>query len=143
MRISALLVCVLFACACNQRGSVPFSPGEFPWVVSLPTTVRLKGEVRFEPDGQYEFTLRDRREMVRGEKWAGHVTAAGFSAGDHPVLAVIENSMVTKTGWESLYRDEARNPPLATLRRTRGGVHFWASLEGGSDDLSITVVHRK
>src|SRR5450759_5339427 len=83
MRISALLACVMFTFACNPRGSVPFSPGEFPWVVSLPTTVRMKGEVRFERDGQYEFTLRDRREIVRGEKWAGHVTVAGFSAGDH------------------------------------------------------------
>jgi hypothetical protein len=142
MRMSAILAGALFISACNPHGPLPYSPVGFPEVLSLPTTVTTKGEVRLEPDGQYEFTLRDRVEIVHGKKWVGHVTAAGFGAGDRAFLAVLENSMVTKTGWEALYRDEARNPPLATLRRTKGGEHFWASLEGWPDDLSIIVVHR-
>jgi hypothetical protein len=138
----AILVGALFISACNPRGHFPYSPAGFPEILSLPTTVTTKGEVKVERGGQYEFTLRGRTELVRGKKWTGRVTAAGFGAGDRTFLAVLENALVTKTGWEALYRDEARNPPLATLRRTRGGEHFWASLEGWPDDLSIIVVHR-
>lgn len=142
MRMSAILAGVLFVSACNPHGPLPYSPAGFPEVLSLPTSVTTKGEVSVERDGQYEFTLRGKSEIVRGKKWTGHVTAAGFGAGDRAFLTVLENALVTKTGWEALYRDEARNPPLATLRRTLGGEHFWASIEGWPDNLSIIVVHR-
>ena len=142
MRMAAILAGALFVSACLARGPLPYSPAGFPEILSLPTTVTTKGEVKVEREGQYEFLLRGRAEVVRGKKWTGRVTAAGFGSGDRTFLAILENAMVTKTGWEALYRDEARNPPLATLRRTLGGERFWASIEGWPDDLSITVVHR-
>jgi hypothetical protein len=142
MRMAAILVGALLLPACICRGPLPYSPAGFPEVLSLPATVTTKGEVKVERDGEHAFVLHGRAEVVRGRKWTGRITAAGFAAGDRAFLAVVENAMVTGTGWEALYRDEARTPPLATLLRTLGGEHVWASIEGWPDDLSSTVVHR-
>jgi hypothetical protein len=143
MRKSAVLTMALFILACNPNGPFPYSPVGFPRVLSLPNTVTTNGPVSFEQDGQYEFTLQGRSEMVRGEKWVGHVIVDGFSATDRSFLATLENSLVKKTGWKSLYHDGTRKLPIATLRRTLGGEHFWVSIEGWPNNLSVTIVHRK
>ncbi|MEI6243518.1 MAG: hypothetical protein WCQ64_00605 [Acidobacteriota bacterium] len=132
---------LLVALACAS--TLPGSPAEFPFPVSLPSSVTTIGTVNHERSGQHEFQLKDRTEPARGEKWIGHVRVNGAAPGDPALLAGLEQALITSTGWEAVYRDEKRTPPIATLRRTRGGELLWITLEGWADDVTVTVVHKR
>jgi len=139
MRILLPIAGLLVALACAATGS----PREFPFPVSLPGSVTTIGTVNHESTGKHEFALQDRTELAQGEKWSGHVRVSGTAARDAAFLASLEQALITSTGWEAVYRDEKRTPPMATLRRTRGGEILWISLEGWADDVTVTVVHRR
>lgn len=81
--------------------------------------------------------------MVSGEMWTGHVRVAGFEKRDTTFLAVLERSLVDGTGWESIFRDENREIPIAILHRSLGGEHLWITLTGFPDDVTVTMVHQK
>ncbi len=132
-----VLLCIV-GCA-DRRGTPP----EFPFPMSLPTSVSTIGSVRYESTGQFEVRLKDSTAVVSGEMWTGRVTVKGFEKGDARFLALLERSLVEGTGWELVFRDENREPPIAVLHRWRGGEYLWITLEGWPDDLAVTMVHRK
>lgn len=136
------LLLVLSACLSRMRGSSG-TPPEFPFPVSLPSSVSTKGVVTYEPLAQYEFTLKNSKEIVAGKKWLGHVRVSGFAGRDPAFLSTLESSLVKRTGWVPVFRDETRDPPIATLHRSLGGEHLWISLEGWPEDVTVTMVHRK
>lgn len=57
-------------------------------------------------------------------------------------MATLERALIEGTGWEQVYRNDSRDPPIVTLRRTRGGEYLWITLEGWPDDILVTMVHR-
>jgi hypothetical protein len=138
-KILALLL-ILSGCSPTPRSG---TPAEFPFPVSLPGSVSTKGVVKHESTAQYEFRLGSSKEIALGEKWSGHVQVNGFANHDPAFLATLERSLVRKTGWKSVYRDETRDPPIATLHRSLGGEHLWITLEGWPEDVTVTMVHRK
>jgi len=142
MKKLMILVVMLAASACGSHGRVG-SPAEFPFPVSLPNFVTTKGLVNHENPGRHEFETVGRKEIVQGRKWSGHVQVRHFESRDSDYLTTLEKSLIEKTGWEIVYRDEKRNPPIATLRRSLGGEVLWISLEGWPDDVTVTIVHRK
>lgn len=142
MRRLMMLAGLLLAAACDPHGR-PGTPVEFPFPVSLPGSVTTKGVVNHESVARYEFALMGGKEIVEGEKWSGHVRIDGFGSRDPSFLPTLEQSLIKRTGWESVYRDDVRDPPIATLRRSLGGEILWISLEGWPDDLTVTLVHRK
>jgi hypothetical protein len=140
-RITVLAGVLVVAACAGQGGSG--TPAGFPFPVSLPASVTTKGVVSHARMARHEFALRAGKENVEGEKWSGHVRIEGFGPRDASFLPTLEQSLIKGTGWESVYRDDTRDPPMATLRRTLGGEILWISLEGWADDLTVTVVHRK
>ena len=141
MKIGRLLTGLVLAVSCSSAGR-PGTPPEFPFPVALPRSVMTQGLVTREGAGTHEFVVQDRSEVVRGRKWTGHVRVDGYGARDRTFLASLERALIERTGWEPVYRDESRDPPIATLRRTLGGEILWISLEGWPDDVTVTLVHR-
>lgn len=139
-KVKILALLLILGCTPNGRSG---TPAEFPFPVSLPGSVSTMGVVKHESTAQYEFRLGNSKEIVRGEKWSGHVRVDSFAFHDPAFLATLERSLVEKTGWESVYRDETRDPPIATLHRSLGGEHLWITLEGWPEDVTVTMVHRQ
>lgn len=137
MRLLAIVAIALSAIA----GGASAAPSGFPSAVTLPDSVRTKGDVKTENYGQVEFTVRDKTEVVRGRKWMGFVHVQGFAAEDRGYLDVLADAM-EKAGWEVLLRDVPRNPPLVTLRRTVDKKEIWVSLEGLPGEAALAVVER-
>jgi hypothetical protein len=141
MRITQLIFAILLVISgCTDRKG---SPPEFPFPMSLPSSVSVIGDVRHERDGQFEVGYKDSKQVVSGEMWTGHVRVEGFEKRDAYFLAVLERSLIEGTGWESIFRDENREIPIAILHRSLGGEHLWITLEGWPEDVTVTMVHRK
>ncbi|MCK6545428.1 hypothetical protein L6R52_06125 [Myxococcota bacterium] len=136
----AVFAIVLGLSGCTERRG---TPPEFPFPVTLPSSVSARGEVRHESSGNFEVPLKGSKEVVSGERWSGHVRVEGFSGRDPRFLASLERALVESTGWEIVYRDDLREPPVATLHRSLGGEHLWITLEGWPEDVTVTMVHRK
>ncbi len=114
----------------------------FPAYLPLPPPVKIKGDVAVESFGQFQFTLRDRTEVVRGKTWKGLVDASALGGPqDRRVLGKMADEM-TRAGWEVMLRDEASNPPLATFRQVKIGRETWASTEGWPPEMTVIVVER-
>ena len=133
---------LLVAIACHSQGRSG-TPPEFPFPVTLPTSVTTIGTVTHADVGKHAFPVQGRDEVVTGETWSGHVRVVGYSPRDPGFLATLELALITNTGWVAVFRNEKRDPPVATLRRTLGEEILWISLEGWPDDVTVTMVHRK
>ncbi len=134
------MLLVFAACVTQVR---PGSPKEFPFPVSLPSSVTTIGIVNHESSGSHLFELQGRKEFVEGEKWSGHVRVGNVGPRDTAFIATLEHSLIKQTGWEFVFRDENRNPPISTLRRSLGGEILLIGLEGWPDDVTVTLVHRR
>lgn len=113
----------------------------FPPYASLPKLPIANDTVETESYGQAEFTTRAKPEIVRGGSWKGslvYVPAWGDDAKN--ALAGIVKEM-EKGGWQVMFRDEPRNPPLATLKLARDGREAWASVEV-FDQAAVTLIER-
>lgn len=141
MKMIRLLTGLVLTVSCSSGGR-PGTPPEFPFPVALPSSVVTKGLVSREGEGIHAFVLQGRSEVVRGRKWTGHVRVDGYGARDGTFLVSLERALIERTGWKPIYRDESRDPPIATLRRTLGGEILWISLEGWPEDVTVTLVHR-
>jgi hypothetical protein len=131
---------LLVAAACKGLSG---SPPEFPFPVSLPRSVTTTGVVAHAKMARHEFVTPSGKESVEGESWSGNVRVDGAASHDASYQSALERSLINTTGWEAVYHDATRVPPISTLRRTLGGEIVWISLEGWADDLTVTVVHRK
>ena len=118
-RIAALLLCLPLAAFAAS----------YPPYASLPRLPIANDAVEVESFGQAEFITRDKPEVHRGRIWLGYLVYARQYGDDvRKALAAIVSEM-EKGGWQVMYRDEPRNPPLATLKREKDGRVSWASVE--------------
>ena len=136
--VSFAILVTISGCT-NRKGTPP----EFPFPMSLPSSVSVIGDVKHESDGQFEVGYGDSKQVISGEMWTGHVRVEGFEKRDAHYLAALERSLIERTGWESVFRDENREVPIAILHRTLGGEYLWITLEGWPDDITVTMVHQK
>lgn len=105
------------------------SAASFPRYASLPRLPLANDTVEVESFGQAEFSTRERPEVHRGRTWLGYlVYEKKFGDDARKALGAILAEM-EKGGWQVMYRDEPRNPPLATLKREKDGRVSWASVE--------------
>ena len=100
----------------------------FPPYASLPRLPIANDAVEVESFGQAEFVTRERVQLQRGRIWLGYLVYARQHDDPRKALAAIVTEM-EKGGWQVMYRDEPRHPPLATLMREKDGRVSWASVE--------------
>lgn len=101
----------------------------FPPYASLPRLPIANDSVEVESYGQMEFITREKPQVARGKTWLGYlVYPPHWSEDPKHALAEIVRPMQAG-GWEVMYRDDPRNPPLATLKREKDGRVSWASVE--------------
>ena len=113
----------------------------FPPYASLPKLPIANEAVEVESYGQAEFVTRAKPELVRGKRWTGSlVYAPAWGDEAKNALSGIVKEM-EKGGWQVMYRDEPRNPPLATLKLARDAREAWANVEVFSEAV-VTIVER-
>ena len=137
--VVAVVAIILGVSGCSKSQG---TPPQFPFPMWLPSSVSVIGEVKHERSGRLEVTAKDSTEVVSGELWTGHVRVAGFAPRDRQYLATLERSLA-EIGWESISSDERRDPPRATLHRSRGGEYLWITLDGWPDDVTVAMIHRR
>ena len=109
-----------------------------PAYLTLPVPIR-PGDVNHENYGQHEFTLRDKTAIHRGKYWDAYVDYTA-KLGEDPRRALVAFvDAMQKGGWETVMRDEPRNPPMATFHFTKNGKDAWAEVFTG-EQAKVTVV---
>jgi len=117
------------------------APTGFPASVNIPSLNNVGEAPNVETYGQWEFTLRDKTQVVRGKSWDKYVPFPKPYADEKLALPPLVDDL-KKAGWEVLLYDLPRNPPLATLRLARDGKETWLHVEPAGNEVHLVAVER-
>ena len=131
----ALAACLLATLAAHA------APKGYPAIVDLPSLAGAGDGAHAESYGQWEFTLRDKTEIVRGRSWEGYVPFAKPYASDKEALPVLVAEL-KRAGWETVLVDLPRNPSLATLKLARDGKEYWLHVEPSDSEVHLALIER-
>ena len=133
-RLALLLAALLpFAAAASPKG--------YPPIVNIPAIDNAGEGPNVESYGQWEFTLRDKREVYRGRSWESYVPFPKPYPDDKAAIAALVDPL-KKAGWEVMMLDVPRNPPLATLKYAKDGKETWLHVEPGNTEVHLAMIER-
>jgi outer membrane protein OmpA-like peptidoglycan-associated protein len=117
------------------------APTGFPASVNIPSLNNVGEAPNVETYGQWEFTLRDKTQVVRGKSWEKYVPFPKPYSDEKLALPPLVDDL-KRAGWEVVLLDVPRNPPLATLKLTRDGKETWLHVEPSATEVHLIAVER-
>ena len=123
-------------------GFTPLSEAQnLPASVTLPASVKPKGEVNVENYGQAKFILNGTSELVRGKLFTAFLDHSALASDPKAALPLIAAALV-KGGWQIIVLDAPRNPPLATAKLSKDAQESWLQIEAWGKESRLVMIER-